>query len=195
MRIVAGTFRGRHLLGPNTDTIRPTSDRVRGAIFNILAHANAGLSMGGTRVLDLFAGTGALGLEALSRGAVHATFIEKHVPTARVIEENIKALGVEGAATLLMTSAFLWGKRDATGAGIQDSALPWLVFCSPPYAFYIDRSEEMLELIRSVMDAAPPGSILVVESDERFDFGLLPSDSPWDVRTYAPAVVGVWRKP
>ena len=194
LRIIGGRFRGRKLryepfrTGDDPVT-RPMKHRVRESIFNLV-----GMELVGRHAIDLFAGTGALGLEALSRGAVHATFIEKHVPTARVIEENIKALGVEGAATLLMTSAFLWGKRDATGAGIQDSALPWLVFCSPPYAFYVDRSEEMIELIRSVMDAAPPGSILVVESDERFDFGQLPSDLPWDVRTYAPAVVGVWRK-
>src|SRR5690606_19622515 len=108
--------------------------------------------------LDLFAGTGALGLEALSRGAVHATFIERHVPTARVIEENIKSLGVEDQTTLLVTSAFLWGKRELANAdfGLRiaesrdaaetqsairnpQSAIPWLVFCSPPYAFFVDR--------------------------------------------------------
>jgi 16S rRNA (guanine966-N2)-methyltransferase len=72
--------------------------------------------------------------------------------------------------------------------------LPWLVFCSPPYAFYADRRDEMMELIGSVMDASPQASILVIEADERFNFGLLPGESAWDVRTYTPAVVGVWRK-
>jgi 16S rRNA (guanine966-N2)-methyltransferase len=234
LRIIGGRFRGRKLryepfrTGDDPVT-RPMKHRVREAIFNLVSTEPAG-----RHAIDLFAGTGALGLEALSRGAAHATFIEKHVPTARGIEANIKALGVEEETTLLATSAFLWGKRDAAGAGVQGSGFrvqqkveragsspttansssptparnaagspvrPWLVFCSPPYAFFIDRRDEMLELVRSVMDAAPPGSILVVEADERFDFGLLPTsatgtqtEGAWDVRTYLPAVVGVWRK-
>ena len=213
LRIIGGRFRGRKLRyepfrATGDPVTRPMKHRVRESIFNLV-----GTELVGRHAIDLFAGTGALGLEALSRGANHATFIERHVPTARVIEENIKALGAEGATTLLVTSAFLWGKRDAAGAGVQDSgfgdqdgderagpspapasALPWLVFCSPPYAFYVDRRDEMLALIGSVMDAAPPASILVVEADERFDFSLLPEESAWDVRNYAPAVVGVWRK-
>jgi 16S rRNA (guanine966-N2)-methyltransferase len=218
LRIVGGRFRGRKLryepfLAGADAITRPMKHRVRESIFNLVSTEPEG-----RHAIDLFAGTGALGLEALSRGAVHATFIERHVPTARIIEENIKSLGVERETTLLTTSAFLWGKRQA-GARAQEprngvqaepgeragssgglapevrvAALPWLVFCSPPYAFYLDRQGEMLELVCSVMDGAPAGSILVVESDERFDFGLLPEAPAWDVRTYAPAVVGVWRK-
>ena len=196
LRIIGGRFRGRKLryepfrTGDEPGLVtRPMKHRVRESIFNLVSTEPEG-----RHAIDLFAGTGALGLEALSRGAAHATFIEKHVPTARVIEENIKSLGVEGATTLLVTSAFLWGKRDAATAGVQAPALPWLVFCSPPYAFYVDRGDEMLELIGGVMDASPSGSILVLETDERFDLSLLPGDSAWDVRTYPPAVVGVWRK-
>src|SRR3990170_8235869 len=112
LRIVAGRFRGRKLkyepfqMGDEPVT-RPMKHRVRESIFNLVSQGSEG-----RHALDLFAGTGALGLEALSRGAVHATFIERHVPTARVIEENIKALGVEDQSTLLVTSAFLWAKRD-----------------------------------------------------------------------------------
>jgi len=213
LRIVGGRFRGRKLkyepfrLGDDPVT-RPMKHRVRESIFNLV-------SMGaeGRHAIDLFAGTGALGLEALSRGAVHATFIERHVPTARVIEENIKALGVEDQSTLLVTSAFLWAKRDlpsgewGMGNGgsrerelgnepspfpIRHSPLPWLVFCSPPFAFYVDCREEMLELITAIMHHAPADSIIVVEADEGFDFQSLPGE--WDVRTYLPAIVGVWRK-
>jgi 16S rRNA (guanine966-N2)-methyltransferase len=220
LRIIAGKFRGRKLkyepfrIGDDPVT-RPMKHRVRESIFNLV-----GTEIQGTHALDLFAGTGALGLEALSRGAAHVTFIERHVPTARVIEENIKALGVENECTLLVTSAFLWGKRDLPNAdcGLRiaesktgnlveqsairnpQSAIPWLVFCSPPYAFFVEREAEMLELIGGVVQHSPPESIVVVEADERFDFSLLPSggrEEPgreWDVRTYAPAVVGVWRK-
>ncbi len=198
LRIVGGRFRGRKLKhepfrdGEDLLVTRPMKHRLRETIFNLVS-----VGAEGRHAIDLFAGTGALGLEALSRGAAHATFIERHVPTARVIEENIKALGVEKQTTLLMTSAFLWGKRDVGKS--SDAALaemPWLVFCSPPYDFFVDRQDEMLALIGAIVHAAPASSVVVVESDERFDPALLPAgerSEAWDVRPYAPAVVGVWR--
>jgi 16S rRNA (guanine966-N2)-methyltransferase len=213
LRIIGGRFRGRKLryapLRRGDELVtRPMKHRLRESIFNLV-----GVEVAGRHAIDLFAGTGALGLEALSRGAVHATFIEKHVPTARVIEESVKSLDVEEQSTLLVTSAFLWATRalaQARGAGVGDdparssipSALPpsfgapWLVFCSPPYAFYADRRDDMLLLLAEVMEAAPGGSIIVVEADEQFDFTVLPvgEGGEWDVRTYPPAVVGVWRK-
>ena len=200
LRIVGGRFRGRKLrydpLGEGDEPVtRPMKHRVREAIFNLV-----GSDVEGSHAIDLFAGTGALGLEALSRGATRATFIERHVPTARIIEANIKALDVEDRTTLLVTSAFLWGKRDLpqrAGASSPPapplSSFPWLVFCSPPFSFFVDRCEEMLALIAAIMEAAPAGSVVVVEADERFDFQLLPANDEWDVRAYSPAVVGVWR--
>jgi 16S rRNA (guanine966-N2)-methyltransferase len=170
--------------------------RTREAIFNLVS-----TECGDRHAIDLFAGTGALGLEALSRGAASATFIEKHVPSARIVEENIRSLGVEDRSTLLVTSAFLWAKRDlpsaanATGIGQK----PWLVFCSPPYAFYRERQAEMLDLIHRIQEHWPPGSIMIVEADEPFDFemlcgGAIGADAgTWDVRAYAPAVIGIWR--
>lgn len=199
MRVIGGRLRGRNIAGPSTQAIRPTQDRLRESLFNILTHAYEN-PMLDARVLDLFAGTGALGLEAISRGSVFATFIERHIPTARVIEENIKGLGVEQEATLLMTSAFLWGKRDLPAFAAQHAETPWLVFCSPPYDFFVERQEETLGLIAAVMEHCPPDSIVVTESDERFDATLLPSSEQydgvkeWDVRTYSPAVVGIWQK-
>jgi 16S rRNA (guanine966-N2)-methyltransferase len=147
----------------------------------------------------LFAGTGALGLEALSRGATSATFIEKHVPSARVVEENIRTLGVTDRTKLLVTSAFLWAKRDLPSPSSDlPSGVPWLVFCSPPYVFYAERIEEMLDLIQRIQAPAPPGSMLIVESDDQFDFDSLRAgisvEAPWDIRAYPPAVIGVWRK-
>jgi 16S rRNA (guanine966-N2)-methyltransferase len=219
LRIIGGEFRGRKLrhepfrTGDDELVTRPMKHRLRESIFNLV-----GVEVAGRQAFDLFAGTGALGLEALSRGARHATFIERHVPTARVIEENVAALGAGDRATVLITSAFLWAKRDlennpqraassSTPANTSSStpansssptpASPWLAFCSPPYDFFLDRQADMLGLIESVMHAAPTGSILVVEADERFDAALLPggpASNAWDVRTYLPAVVGVWRK-
>jgi 16S rRNA (guanine966-N2)-methyltransferase len=195
VRIIGGTFRGRRLHYHGDPVVRPMKHRTREAIFNLITTECAG-----RHAIDLFAGTGALGLEALSRGATSATFIEKHVPSARVVQENIRTLGVEDRATLLVTSAFLWGKRDlAASGGTPSSDNPWLVFCSPPYAFFHERQADMIELIGRIQQHAPRGSILVVEADEPFDFQLLRDlpaaarDASWDMRTYAPAAIGLWR--
>ena len=193
VRIIGGQFRGRRLHYHGDPTVRPMKHRTREAIFNLVS-----TECSGREAIDLFAGTGALGLEALSRGAAHAVFIEKHVPSARVVEQNIGTLGVDDRTTLLVTSAFLWAKRDlpAAATGSLGSA-PWLVFCSPPYAFYAERQAEMLDLIGRIQEHAPAGSILIVEADEHFDFSLLRGDEAnadnWDVRDYPPAVIGVWR--
>jgi 16S rRNA (guanine966-N2)-methyltransferase len=194
VRIIGGEFRGRRLHYHGDAVVRPMKHRTREAVFNLI-----GTECAGRHAIDLFAGTGALGLEALSRGAQYATFIEKHVPTARIVEKNIRTLGIEDRATVAVTSAFLWSKRDLPGAAAT-SEKPWLVFCSPPYAFYVDRDAEMNELIQRLQQHSPPSSILVVEAEEPFDFNLLrdtaspPSDnSDWDVRSYPPAVVGIWR--
>jgi 16S rRNA (guanine966-N2)-methyltransferase len=193
VRIIGGQFRGRRLRYHGDPIVRPMKHRTREAIFNLVS-----TECGGRHAIDLFAGTGALGLEALSRGAESATFIEKHVPSARVVEENIRTLKVAERATLLVTSAFLWAKRDLSSRESAPPAdLPWLVFCSPPYAFFSERQAEMLELIQRVHQHAPAGSILIVEADERFDFAVLPDGlngvGTWDVRTYLPAVIGIWR--
>ncbi|MFL4467902.1 RsmD family RNA methyltransferase, partial [Brucella melitensis] len=95
MRIVGGKFRGRALVTPSTNAIRPTTDRTRESLFNILAHSFPD-KVEGVRVLDLFAGTGALGLEALSRGARYATFVEESADGRGILRQNIEALGLQG---------------------------------------------------------------------------------------------------
>lgn len=125
MRIVAGSFRGHGLLGPGDQSIRPTSDRLRETLFNILAHTYEDI-VSGARVLDLFAGTGALGLEALSRGARFALFVDYGAAARAIIRTNIEALGLTGVTKLF--------RRDATRLGPAAPAQPYdLVFCDPPY--------------------------------------------------------------
>jgi 16S rRNA (guanine(966)-N(2))-methyltransferase RsmD len=193
VRIVGGTFRGRKLQYHGDPVVRPMKHRTREAIFNLVS-----TECDGKHAIDLFAGTGALGLEALSRGAESATFIEKHVPSARVVEENIRTLGVEDQATLLVTSAFLWAKRDLPAAATNGPS--WLVFCSPPYDFFQERVEEMLDLIGRIQTHAPTGSILIIEAEEPFDMSVFQRDgetgeSPsWDFRAYSPAIIGIWRR-
>jgi 16S rRNA (guanine966-N2)-methyltransferase len=191
LRIIGGQFRGRKLRYHGDPVVRPMKHRVREAIFNLISTESAG-----RHVIDLFAGTGALGIEALSRGATSATFIERHVPSAQVVEKNISDLELADRATLRVTSAFLWSKRDlASETDAPPRNMPWLVFCSPPYSFFVARVEDMLELIARIEQAAPPASTLVIESDQRFDFaGLIGENkSAWDVRDYPPARVGIWR--
>src|SRR3954463_13867874 len=143
VRIIGGTFRGRKLQYHGDPLVRPMKHRTRESLFNLIS-----TECPGCHAIDLFAGTGALGLEAISRGAVSATLIEKHVPSAKIVEANIRSLGVENVATLLITSAFLWAKRDLAEAA--SSTIPWLVFCSPPYAFFRERQAEMVDLITRI---------------------------------------------
>ena len=185
LRIIAGRFRGRRLLYSGDPRVRPMKDRLREAIFNRI-----GSAIQGKHAVDLFAGTGALGLEAVSRGAAGATLIEQHFPTAEIIRQNVAALGVNETAHIVTASAFVWQQRRP-----ELGTLPWVVFCSPPYDFYVERAEEMLRLIGGLMESAPPQSIFVVESDGRFDFGLLPEGEAWDVRSSPPAVVGIYLRP
>ncbi|MCA9240155.1 MAG: RsmD family RNA methyltransferase [Planctomycetales bacterium] len=195
LRIIGGTHRGRKLVYEphelqGAKVTRPMKHRVREAIFNLV-----GPRVEGKHALDLFAGTGALGLEALSRGAVQATFIERHLPTAEVVRQNIAELAEQNRADLLTTSAFLWAKRDLPRLRADP---PWLVFVSPPYDFYVEQSDSLLTMMNRLLAAAPIGSLFVVEADMRFDFRPLPlgvredRHAPgWDVREYPPAVVGV----
>src|SRR5690606_21848963 len=126
MRIVAGKFRGKHLTSPSDESIRPTADRVRESMFNILA-SRLGPVFSGIRVLDLFAGTGALGLEALSRGAAHVTFVDTGAEARGLIRDHIEAFGAGGITKLL--------RRDATALGTPGTFGQFdLVFLDPPYS-------------------------------------------------------------
>lgn len=126
MRIVAGKFRGASIEAPKGLATRPTSDRVRQALFNVLEHGAPGFDFEGARVLDLFAGSGALGLEALSRGARYAVFIEENAAARAAIRRNVEALGLTGVTKI-------W-RRDATRLGEAATLQPFqLIFCDPPY--------------------------------------------------------------
>ena len=128
MRIVAGQFKGRPILAPKTDATRPTSDRARESLFNVLAHADWAPDMDGARVLDLFAGSGALGFEAMSRGASFCVFVETAHAARGVIRQNIEALGLFGTTRLQRRSATALGDIPAGLGGPFDIA-----FLDPPY--------------------------------------------------------------
>ena len=125
MRIVGGRLGGRILAGPKSQAIRPTSDRLRESLFNILAHGH-GDPVTGARVLDLFAGSGALGLEAMSRGARFALFIDDGAEARALLRQNVEALGLGGVTRIF--------RRDATKLGAAHPVEPFsLAFLDPPY--------------------------------------------------------------
>ncbi len=135
MRIVGGKHKGRSLIAPPGGATRPTADRARESVFNVLAHAAWSPGLDGRRVLDLFAGSGALGLEAMSRGGAFALFVETDAAARGAIRDNIEALGLFGTTRI--------HRRDATDLGVKPAGLgePFdLVFLDPPYGKGLGRS-------------------------------------------------------
>lgn len=183
MRIVAGKFRGHSLATPKGGATRPTSDRVREALFNILEHGIEDFAIEGTRVLDLFAGTGALGLEALSRGAKYALFIDDSAEARGVIRRNIEALHLTGIAKI-------W-RRGAEKLGPAGNVPPFgLVFLDPPY----DRGlgEKALASAREGGWIAP-GGVAVLEEALKAELELPEGYEEIDRRTYGDTQVVILR--
>jgi 16S rRNA (guanine966-N2)-methyltransferase len=129
MRVIAGAYRGRSLVAPEGRATRPTADRVRQALFDVLQHAPFAPDLHGARVIDLFAGTGALGIEAMSRGATYALFVETDEAARGAIRTNLDALGLIGAGRVHRRDATQLGPRPATDGSPFD-----LAFLDPPYA-------------------------------------------------------------
>jgi 16S rRNA (guanine966-N2)-methyltransferase len=154
MRIVGGRFKGRALKGPSSQAIRPTSDRLRESLFNILAHAHDG-AVEGARVIDLYAGTGALGLEALSRGAAAALFVDDGSEARALLRANIEALGVGGVTRIF--------RRDARKLGAAPPGTSFtLAFLDPPYGRGL--AEPALQALANGGWLAP-GALVVVEEE------------------------------
>lgn len=181
MRIVAGRWRGRVLTAPSTDATRPTADRVRQALFDMLLHAPWGgrSVIEDVDILDVFAGTGALGLEALSRGARHATFIENAPAALKALRANIRALTAEPACTVLAADVI-------TLRGV--SRPHPLVFLDPPYGK--DLIPRALERLRGSGWIAP-GAVIVAETGRTED---APHPAPLAERLHGAARLTIWRE-
>lgn len=153
MRIVGGTHSGRVLRAPAGAATRPTSEKVREALFNILGNTLGSLE--GEHVLDLFAGSGGLGIEALSRGAAHATFVDSAKPALACVRQNLRELGLEARATVVSGDA-------VTQAARLVPTRPWkLVFVDPPY-----RSDLATRVVAALPPAnLAPGAVIVIEHD------------------------------
>ncbi len=165
MRIVAGRFKGRPLAAPKSREVRPTSDRLREALFDILSH-RFGDQLEGARVLDLFAGTGALGLEALSRGAASALFVDNGAEARALIRENVEALALGGVTRIF--------RADATRLGKAPAGPPFtLAFLDPPYS----------------LGLAPPALAGLVEGGWLADGAIVVVEEAADAEYVSPAAL------
>ncbi|MGK6313980.1 16S rRNA (guanine(966)-N(2))-methyltransferase RsmD [Neorhizobium sp. DT-125] len=173
MRIVGGEFRGRSLATPKTNAIRPTIDRTRESLFNIIGHVYPE-ALNGTRVIDLFAGTGAVGLEAVSRGCRHALFVENGVEGRGLLWENIDALGLHGRTRIL--------RRDATKLGAVGTMEPFhFLFADPPYAQGL--GEDAL-LAAHAGGWLVPGALAILEERADVTPSVVPAFKPLESRVF-----------
>jgi 16S rRNA (guanine966-N2)-methyltransferase len=174
MRVVAGNHRGRALATPKNEAIRPTSDRVREAVFNILSHGIDGFVLDGARVIDLFAGTGALGIEAISRGAGYCLFVEEAPEARALIRTNVEALGLTGVTRIF--------RRDATDIGPCGNMEPYAVaFLDPPYGKGL--GEKALIALRDGKWLTP-GAVIVIEERADVTIALPEGFTELDRRTW-----------
>ena len=188
MRIIAGTFRGRKLLPPATAATRPVTDRVKQSTFDILAPL-----LDGATVYDCFAGTGSMGLECLSRGAAHVTFFEADRSAARLLAQNIAALGVGEQSSVVTPDLFLWFASAANSHG-RDPLVD-VIFLDPPYRLLRERPDALQRLAKLfTLHHLKADGTLVFRHDAA-DALPLPPLAPADVRTYGSMTVEFLRVP
>lgn len=182
MRITGGEFGGRTLLVPKTDAIRPTQDRVRESLFSILQP-----EIGGSVFLDLFAGSGSVGLEALSRGAAHTTFVEGSRRHADVLVRNLQALRAESRAEVVVANAYRW-ISSYVGPGFT------VAFADPPYALGEERGYAQVLATLAVRNVVREDGLFIAEmtavqrAEETPDWELLRD------RTYGKTRICIWRR-
>ncbi len=186
-RLIGGELKGRRLAFRPGGPTRPMKDRVRETLFDLL-----GTSIKGAIAIDLFAGTGALGFEAISRGARQAIFAERHFPTADCLRRSGRELGVAEQIEVISGDVLLWPRR----MPVIPSVAPWMIFVSPPWAFFRSRRSDLNALMVALATIAPAASRLLVESDDSISAEDLPDritdrdgEEPWDSRTLTPAIL------
>lgn len=174
-------MRGRAIHYHGADFTRPMKDNIRENLFNILGRA-----VRGSISFDLFAGTAALSFESLSRGAQSAILVERNHQAVRCIQQTAETLDVTAKMRVIGGDAFRLA--DQLLVAPQDDT-PWIVFLCPPYAFWHESLEGLNRMIRATLEHAPPGSVLVAETEKTFDRELLP-EGPWDWREYGNTRLG-----
>lgn len=186
LRITGGENRGRKLFSPPKKSIRPASDMIRQAVFNMLS-----ADLPGVEFFDVFAGTGVVGIEAVSRGAAKAVFIEHEKRQIALIERNVAHVGVGPKSNVRHADAFLWARHFAPGR------LPAIVYLGPPYELCegeaVDRLMELVSMVQSRLRA---GDILVLQFSKHTPKERLPSQTGWyRLREYGKSRIGLWTPP
>src|SRR5262245_49539745 len=174
LRIIGGEQRGRKIDMPTGGSVRPTTDRVRGAIFNMLRQL-----VPGRPAFDLFAGSGALGLEALSRGASRVTFIESDSRVAATLRDNVRHLHYEDRVTIVVSDVFRWGER-FVGWPRQ----PAVILIAPPYALFERQLGLLQQLWAILLERLPDDTVIAMQAPQRFQRDWLPAGADWELRRY-----------
>jgi 16S rRNA (guanine966-N2)-methyltransferase len=182
LRIVAGALRGRKISAVVHDDLRPTPQMVREALFSILGNA-----VPGRPFFDLFAGTGVHGLEAISRGAPEAVFVETDAKLARAIDARLKEFDILKQGHVVRADVYRWAERWIPPAG------PVNLFLSPPFADLTVRYDDFVKLVELLAAKAPVESCVCVQAEDGFPAERLPGVN-WDVRSYGRNVLAIWVK-
>jgi 16S rRNA (guanine(966)-N(2))-methyltransferase RsmD len=183
IRIVAGLLRGRKVVCTVTPNLRPTPDRAREALFSILGNA-----VPDRPFFDLFAGSGVVGLEAISRGASSTTFVERDFRLIAELEKNIQTFQVADKARIERADVYRWAER---WRGPDE---PVNVFLSPPFADFERRNDDFMQLVGSVQEQVASGSVIVVQGEQGADLELLPERPDWEERKYGRNLLLIWVK-
>jgi 16S rRNA (guanine966-N2)-methyltransferase len=182
MRIIAGHRRGHKIDGPRASaSTRPTSDLVRESLFNILGDLVVDRT-----VVDLFAGTGALGLEALSRGAQRAIFVERDRECVGLIIRNVATLRYEDRASVKLADAYRWARTFRPA-----DERPLVLFIDPPYQDYERREKVLNQMIVQLVEKMPAGSVVVLEAGRVLDRRILEDFECWDIRRYSSTQIAI----
>jgi 16S rRNA (guanine966-N2)-methyltransferase len=183
LRIVSGSLRGRKVTCNVNPNLRPTPDRVREALFSILGNA-----VPGTPFVDVFAGTGVVGLEAISRGATSVLFVERDFRLVEELEQHLRQFGVEDRSRIARADVYRWVERWQPPEG------PVCVFLSPPFGDLERRSDDLLAVVRQLQEKLPAGSVLVLQAEECPMLAEVPDRTRWDERTYGRNHLLFWVK-
>lgn len=183
IRIVAGSLRGRKVSCEVNPQLRPTPQMVREALFSILGNA-----VPDRLFVDVFAGTGVLGLEALSRGAKSAYFIERDTRLANAIEQHLKRFDFKDRARLYRTDVYRWL------AAWQPPPEPANVFLSPPFADLHDRPDVLLEALQGLQDKVAPDSVIVLQSERGAPLEEMSDMQEWEQRRYGRNTLFIWQR-
>lgn len=188
LRIVAGEFRGRKVVYNGDPITRPMKERTRESVFSLL-----GGYLDDCWVVDLFAGTGILAFESVSRGARQAVLFEMARTAVTTIIQNAIALDLSERIQVHNVDTLRW-LRDVEKNTANWPSIPWIVFCCPPYRMWLNDTDRLVSGLERLFAISPPGSQLVCETESSFDVEAAMPTLAWDVRHYSPATIAISQK-